>query len=300
MGDTYPIEGWKREFEKFAQQIGQVQVDTSASRLDITIKGREEILHASQHELDDALSEFGCNPQEVARYFLRKNGVIIYYQDTLVGYFDIIGYSSFVKANEHRFEDCISRISKFINGACSFLITDIGDVKFNHWVLSDSIILVIDTTRRPLFSGSLKFFMAACSSIMRDGMLREFPLRGAVGGGDFYKDGEIMVSTALVDAVHYEKKQEWLGAVLTQEARRMVEKANIDLSTLSSDELKPCVRYGKIPWKNIDNEPKEAFPEETFYIKPFGMSEKDWAMHLPKHFVGPEKINNSNILYAEE
>ncbi len=45
MQDTYPIEVWGEIFEYFAQ-VSRVRVDSSAERLDITIKGREGILQA--------------------------------------------------------------------------------------------------------------------------------------------------------------------------------------------------------------------------------------------------------------
>jgi len=207
------------------------------------------------------------------------------------------------------FEECIQKITKFINDVSIGINPDIIEVKLDHWVLSDSIILVIDTNRSPVFKDSLEFFLSACSSIMQNGMKYGFPFRGAIGGGDFYKDGEVMVSTALVNAARYEKKQEWLGAVLTPEALQVVEKAkdleiNEKGSTdidLDSVEFKDFVRYGKIPWKRIEKEPKEAFAEETYYIKPYNMSEKDWATkYLPEHFKGPAKINNSKKLYAQK
>ncbi len=228
-----------------------------------------------------------------------------------MGFFDIIGYSAFVDKNRNRFEEGIRKISRFIELVSSSAGTDIYATKLDHWVLSDSIILVIDTNRHPVFIGSLVVFLDTCSSIMRYGMTEGFPLRGAVGGGDFYKDGEVMMSSALVNAAHYEKKQEWLGTVLTPEALRVVEKAkNLEIQTkgktkidLESDRFNHSVRSGKIPWKKVQKAPdRKAFPEETYYIKPFEMSEKDWAKdYLPEYFDvkgQKKKIDNSNVLYA--
>lgn len=299
---TYPIEGWREIFKNFTQVI-QVQADFSAERLDLTIKDRKGTLQATQNELDDALYKYNCNPKEVAIYFLRKHNIITFYQDTLVGFFDIVGYSSFVEKNQNHFEKCILKISNFFDGTANTSDTDIGTVKFDHWILSDSIILVIDTNRNPISFASLALFFATCSEIMRYGMINGFPLRGAIGGGDFYKDGEILVSTALVNAANYEKKQEWLGAVLTPEAHQIMKQATeFNISDLdSNDNFTPFVRYGKIPWKT-----KEActLSKEAYYIKPFGMSEKDWAKkHLPNYFNkkdAEEKIKYSHILYAEE
>ena len=231
--------------------------------------------------------------------------MIVYYHDTLVAFFDIIGYSSYLKKTP--IEDAIRKISKFFRDTGSSAGTDILAVKFDHWILSDAVIIVVDTNRHPLFSGSLEFFLGTCSTILEDGMRNGFPLRGAIGGGDFYKDGEVMVSSALVDAASYEKEQEWLGAILTPKALQLVEKAKefeIGLKgetqiDFSSDRFKPFVRYGKIPWKHGENK-----PDETYYIKPHGMAYEDWdKKYLPDYFNQNEKremINNSQCLYTKK
>lgn len=93
---TYSIEIWGEVFRQF-RQVERVKVDSSAERLDVTVRNREGILQATREQLDDILYKFKGNPHEVVTYYLKKNGVIVYYQDTLVGFFDIIGYSSFIK-----------------------------------------------------------------------------------------------------------------------------------------------------------------------------------------------------------
>lgn len=302
--NTFPIKVWGEIFEDFFQ-IERVDVNSSAERLDITIRGRKGILQATREELDEYLYKFKGNPKEVAAYFLKKHGVLVYYQDTLVGFFDIQAYSYFIK--ETKIEEAIQRISLFFSNTRSTARTDILAVKLDHWILSDSIILVVDTNRHPLFAGSLEVFLGTCSMIMQDAMKHGFPLRGAIGGGDFYKDGEIMVSSGLVDAALYEKAQDWLGAVLTPKALQIVEKAKefeirrkgetrIDFSV---EKFKHFVRYGVIPWKPDGRHVK--MPHETYYIKPFQMVDKNWASkYLPNYFEDTSKINNSHCLYAQE
>ena len=184
-------------------------------------------------------------------------------------------------------------------------------VKLDHWILSDAVIIVVDTNRHPLYSHSLEILLFTCSMIMEDGMRDGFPLRGAIGGGDFYKDGEVMVSSALVDAAGYEKKQEWLGTVLTPKALQQIEKAKefeIGLKgetriDFSSDKVTPFVRYGTIPWKHGENW-LITKPDKAYYTKPFDMAEEDWAeRYLPDFFDRDKKkemINNSHRLYAQQ
>jgi len=141
---------------------------------------------------------------------------------------------------------------------------------------------------------------------MYDAMTTGFPVRGAVGGGNFYKDGEMMVSSALVDAALYEKEQNWLGAIITPSALSLVEKAKDYEKTingktkidLSSEQFKPYLRFGSIPWKQGSGIVKRT--KDTYYIKPFNMADKDWAhKYLHPHFDDQSKIENSNCLYGE-
>ncbi|MBI3583787.1 MAG: hypothetical protein HY096_07550 [Nitrospinae bacterium] len=299
---TYSIEVWGEVFRQF-RQVERARVDSSAERLDVTIRDRKDILQVSCEELDDILYKFNGNPKEVVTYYLKNNGVIVYYQNTLVGFFDIIGYSSFIE--KEPIEEAIRKTSTLFKNTGNSARTDIYAVKLDHWILSDAVIIVVDTNRHPLFSGSLEVFLGTCSMIIEGGMRNKFPLRGAVGGGDFYKDGEIMVSSALVDAASYEKKQEWLGAVLTPKALKLIEEAKeleIGLKgetriDFSSDRFNHFVRYGAIPWKHGES-------NETYYIKPFDMAEEDWAhKYLPDHFDREKKkemIDNSHCLYSQK
>jgi hypothetical protein len=300
---SHPIDFWREIFKEF-QQVEHVNSVFDADRLDIKVKGREETLQATEEELDDSLHKFHGNPHEVVSYFLRKHGVLVYYQDTLVGFLDIQAYSNYISSTS--MEEAIRSVSKFFSGTSSVARTDFLAVKFDHWILSDSIILVVDTSRHPLFAGSLEYFMGTCSYFMMSAMMQGLPLRGAIGGGDFYKDGEILVSTGLVDAALYEKEQEWLGAVLTPSAIKLVEKAkeferkikgNTQIDFFS-DKFRPYLRYGTIPWKRAGR-PLEKH-DQSFYIKPFGMADKNWATkYLPRYFDDALKIENSHCLYAE-
>ncbi|MCC7004989.1 hypothetical protein IT397_03675 [Candidatus Nomurabacteria bacterium] len=94
--NTFPIKTWGEIFNDF-RQIDHVHVDFSAERLEITIREREASLQATREELDDSLHKFKGNPKVVATYFLKKYGVLVYYQDTLVGSFDIQAYSCLIE-----------------------------------------------------------------------------------------------------------------------------------------------------------------------------------------------------------
>ncbi|MFA5111692.1 MAG: hypothetical protein WC443_09820 [Desulfobaccales bacterium] len=305
------IELWAQIFKDF-KQVKKVSVDFSAEILDITIESHKEVLNATLKELNYSLYDFNSNPHEVVTSFLKKHNILVYYQNTLVGNFDIQAYSSFIKLN--KIVKAIQKVTHCLQIIKSMATTNAFAVKLDHWILSDSIIIVVDTNRHPLFSGSLMVFLQTCSMILRISMINGLPLRGAIGGGDFYKDGEIMVSSALVDAVEYEKEQDWLGAVLTPTALQVIETAknyeitnkgetNIDFS---SNQYNFCVRYGDIPWKLTSDFAKEEDSRQMHYIKAYMVdvddeAKKNWAsIFLPPYFDAPFKINNSHRLYAEE
>lgn len=304
------IELWRQIFKDF-RQVNDVSIDSSAERLDIVIQGHNEILHATLKELNGSLHDFSSSPHEVVTSFLKKHRILVYYQNTIVGFFDIQAYSEFI---EHTgMVEAVNKITHCFQGIIAMAATNAFAVKLDQWILSDSIIIVIDTNRHPLFSGSLMVFLQTCSMIMRTSMINGFPLRGAIGGGDFYKDGEIMVSSALVDAATYEKQQDWLGAVLTPCALEIIEKAKkyeimregktkIDFS---SNDINFCVRYGVIPWKPTSNYAKREDSHQMYYIKPCMADITDEAKHnwastfLPPYFKAPLKIENSHPLYAD-
>ncbi len=301
--NSFSIETWGEIFKHF-RQVKHVRINSSAESLDVTISNRDDVFQFAREQLDDTLYKHNGNPMEVAKYYLKKHGVIVVYQNTLVAFFDIIGYSSYI--DQTNIEESIIKISKFIENVKMSAGTDILAVKIDNWILSDSVIIVVDTNRHPLFSGSIEHFLATCSMILEDGMRNKLPLRGAIGGGDFYKDGEVMVSSALVDAARYEKEQEWLGAVLTPNALQIIDKAKdfeIELKgeteiDLFSDKFKHYVRYGTIPWKQKISD-LISISDKSYYIKPFGMAEEDWAAkNLPDYFNDSLKIDNSHCLYG--
>jgi len=291
--NSLSLELWKDIFVRVSQQVDRAEIDSSADILKIFVKGQTEPLQVTHRELDDAFNNFRNNVQDIVHSFLKKHDVLVIYKDTLVCFFDIQAYSSFI--DNAGFQDTVWKTNNLISSIKSSAKTDILGVKFDCWILSDSIILVIDTDRSALFAGSIEFFFGTCSMIMAIAMRQGLPLRGAIGGGDFFKDGEVMVSSALVDAARYEKKQNWLGAVLTPQAKDLVDQAKIDLS---SNKINPFLRHGKIPWKpNLSN-----IPDELYYVKPF-MVDQGWAHNflLLTSFEDRDgRVTNSHFLYGEE
>ena len=246
---------------------------------------------------------------EVVSAFLEENSIRVHSHNTLVGFFDIQGYSAFIEETEP--DEAIMRIDQLFLRLRNSASANLGALRIDPWILSDSIVVVLDTNRSPLYGDTLLWFLATCSSIMSESLKEGFPLRGAIGGGYFYKDGELMISSGLADAASYERKQNWLGAVLTPNAIQIIEDAKKHNSNpkvkmkidLGSSAFNLHIKYGKIPWKEKKCgriRRKESPDPEMYYLKPYVMApDKNWAEYLPSYFHDPQKVANSDPLYAE-
>jgi hypothetical protein len=266
------------------------------SKIEMPHEGKFNI---SKNDLDDELYKFSANPRRVARHFLEKHGLLISYENTLVAFLDIQAYSAFIEKNS--FYEIEGKVKYLFEVLTSKADTDFAAVKLDHWILSDSIIITIDTTVHPLFRGSLQLFFWTCSMILDTAMRNGFPLRGAVGGGYFYKDDELLISSALIDAAKYEKLQNWYGAVLTPNATELLFKHDTNFKNEYSEipDYNEYLRLGEIPWK--ENQHALAVQIESYYINPI-MCDLNWEKkYIPKHFElskCKEKIKHSDILYG--
>ncbi len=226
----------------------------------------------------------------------KQEEYIIKIHKTLVGFFDIYAYSKFI--GTRTMDECISRIEKLFN----VIEKDAGsyslNLKVRKWILSDSIIVTPDLTDLPenrLTIDSIDFFLMICAILLYRGIKNELPLRGAIGGGFFYKKGEVMASSALVNAHDFEVAQGWFGATITPDACDIINE--VDQTFLYEFDRVDnrfnshrFLRRGNIPWK----EKKDLSPKmekelsiknagDYFYIIPPQSFEKDWTEYLPTY-----------------
>ncbi len=224
---------------------------------------------------------------------------MINFEKILLAFFDIQGYSDFVSNNSYA--DCIEKTEELLKTVKK----DAGDshlfdIRLKCWILSDPIIVIPDINTRPLDMPAIDFFISICSGLMARGLRAGLPLRGALGAGNFYKNDDIIVSSALIDAARYEKEQNWLGAVITPAALSLINEVcpafEKEYQTLHN--FGRFLDKGKIPWKtrkhsHVNDIPK---PEYGFYIKP-ALPIRDWKRYLPKYFKIDDKIEASDRLY---
>lgn len=219
----------------------------------------------------------------------------------LLAFFDIQAYSDFVRKNPknhclEKAENLFKDIKKDMGGS------HILDIRLRHWIFSDSIIMIPDVETHPLDIAVIDFLIAMCSGLMFRGILEGLPLRGAIGTGYFYKNDDIIVSSALVDAATYEKEQNWLGAVITPSALSLINEIHPGFE----NEYKSLLNFGrfldkgKIPWTNSKHEPDIPKPEYSFYVKPIKLYNTNWRKRLPDYFEINSKVSASDLLYGAE
>lgn len=312
MTDRHPLldldsKTWGGYFAEFKSEVESVKV-ISDNEIAITLKraGKpiEKVfktdLYARIRSAADKIYMWQPEylAQEVVRQLLIEWKVHEYHRDTLVGLFDIQAYKAFLNAKG--MNEAIFISSMLRENVRSATNTEIGRSKVMHWILSDSIVVTMDTFSTSLNSYAIQVFLATCSTLMTEAMHYRLPLRGAIGGGDFYMNDDVIVSTALANAKDYEDKQNWLGAVVTPQALELIRKYDPDFDRefkeREAGDYRAFLGHGKIPWKNgVGPLDKDG---DYFFIKPDKLDNSNrFEKCLPDYFSDEEKIHNSKWLY---
>jgi hypothetical protein len=118
----------------------------------------------------------------------------------VLGFEQLVARESYVEELE-RYTDTIRRASD--NSALEFVL------------FSDTIVITTFATDE----GSLKNLVRSCSRLFGELLVEEIPLRGAIAKGSFLRNktdaGVFLAGRAVVDAYRFEKKQDWVGILLT-------------------------------------------------------------------------------------
>ncbi|TKJ39431.1 MAG: hypothetical protein CEE38_01450 [Planctomycetes bacterium B3_Pla] len=205
-----------------------------------------------------------------------------------LAYFDILGFSNMVESFpvefvRDKFKEALKEVEQF-NAICRF--------KF----FSDSFIFYTENVSPYSFQcirGASAFFFRAMFTRKK---LPHFPMRGCLNVGKFYADEEngIFFGRALIDAYHCAEGQNWIGFVLSDEARRKFE--DYESKGFKSSKYSSFHEYD-VPYK------KEAKRRNLLAYRPYSGSpnypERWWEalsnMRNEAFLALPDEKENENI-----
>lgn len=152
----------------------------------------------------------------------------------LIAYFDVLGFSNLIR--EEKFLEKREKYAKILNDAVNRNGRNLDYIAF-----SDSVIIKSESiTEKELLD-----VCKAVSEISFQLLLElELPLRGCISCGDFtwdVKEGNSIISGApILDAINWEKKQNWMGVILSprivDKFRDLQEKTHFHYLAEESDE----------------------------------------------------------------
>jgi hypothetical protein len=155
-----------------------------------------------------------------------ENDKKIIHGNCWVAYFDILGFKKQIAEYQQQYGD--DQIDIFVKVWYHDILRILEEKRgywpnkvFTHW-FSDSFLFYTSDSSAESYpcieQESRHFFIGA--------IYKRIPIRGALTIGELYvdKDNNIFVGPAVIDAYEYAEKQDWLGFILTPNARNKLRK----------------------------------------------------------------------------
>lgn len=136
------------------------------------------------------------------------------FQDYYVAYFDVLGYKEYFKKDKTQILDFTQKLHlatndtknslKFLTN--SLLLGHLGNLKINHSIFSDNIVVYMKATHSPFEKIRLLTFLTTICDIQRH-FVNDYGLliRGSVTMGPFLATNNCIAGQALIDVVEAEK-----------------------------------------------------------------------------------------------
>lgn len=139
---------------------------------------------------------------------------ILKFQDYYVAYFDVLGYKEYFKKDETQILNFTRNLHSAINDAknslralsSSLLLGQLGNLRMEHAMFSDNVVIYMQVTRTPFEKIRLLTFLTTICDIQR-GFIHDYGLllRGSVTMGPFLATNDYIAGQALIDVVEAEK-----------------------------------------------------------------------------------------------
>ncbi len=147
------------------------------------------------------------------------------YNKCFVGYLDILKFSYLVeKVEAYSLDDLLGRLKEDL---LKFYPERQKIIRYVF--VSDSLLLFTENDSKESFD----CLIGATAQLMVGGIAKNFPIRGAISHGNFYFNNstKLFFGPALVDAVKYEKIQNWMGVILTPNCAEFVKTNKYNLNS---------------------------------------------------------------------
>jgi hypothetical protein len=131
------------------------------------------------------------------------------YKPCWIAYFDLLGFRKRVE------QDQLSLVLPEYHEALTALRREARrDIRM-RWFSDTFLFYVLDNSRE-----SFREMDEACRSFFHRMILKRIPLRGSLTVGNLYVESDdVLIGPALIEAYDYAEHQDWLGFVLTPNAR---------------------------------------------------------------------------------
>jgi hypothetical protein len=164
----------------------------------------------------------------------------ITYRSCWVAYFDLLGFRKRVEREQlgfvlHDYHKALAAIKKEAR----------RDVR-TRWFSDTFLFYMSDDSEESFFAIDW-----ACRFFFHNMVKERIPLRGSLTVGDLYVESDdVLIGPALVDAYDYAERQDWLGFVLTPNARERLKRSGTEGKDLYDVLVKPWYRDYDVPVKS--------------------------------------------------
>jgi hypothetical protein len=177
------------------------------------------------------------------------------FKNRLIAFFDVLGFAKLLETKD--IDELHNLYKKFIQEIKSEVFQPQETMKgsqepkvFNFEksiVFSDSIILI---SKEITNIKNINNFILSCISLMDKSTTNDFPLRGAIGKGDFIYDDEddIFLSSDFAKIYKFEGQQEWCGCSILEDIQDIITNAMYGISKINNKQSLPLLKYN-VPLK---------------------------------------------------
>lgn len=165
----------------------------------------------------------------------------------LIGFFDILGYQSFLENNENIAGESAEKVLKIINEIPEKLklsseglqaSNEFKDYELKHLIFSDTVVLMLDQKHdaSDTWIKNAREFMFRSSAILSSQMfINGLPMNAVIHEGDYLLKGTSLAGKGVVEAYRQCHRLDFAGTVLSEELGDLVRDEKADFPMISNE-----------------------------------------------------------------